>query len=73
MVSSGPLLRLLTAINRRRMKLLMALALAAYVASVWGNFINMRSIQDNGDQKVESKIEEAVAPLREKIRDLEKS
>ncbi|EOA93232.1 UDP-glucuronic acid decarboxylase 1 [Anas platyrhynchos] len=34
---------------------------------------NMRSLQENGDQKVESKIEEAVAPLREKIRDLEKS
>ncbi|XP_049690226.1 UDP-glucuronic acid decarboxylase 1 isoform X1 [Accipiter gentilis] len=73
MVSKGPLLRLLTAINRRRMKLLMGLAFVAYVASVWGNFVNMRSLQENGDQKVESKIEEAVAPLREKIKDLEKS
>ncbi|XP_064359119.1 UDP-glucuronic acid decarboxylase 1 isoform X1 [Dromaius novaehollandiae] len=73
MVSKGPLLRLLTAINRRRMKLLMGLAFIAYVASVWGNFVNMRSLQENGDQKVESKIEEAVAPLREKIKDLEKS
>ncbi|XP_062457622.1 UDP-glucuronic acid decarboxylase 1 isoform X2 [Rhea pennata] len=73
MVSKGPLLRLLTAINRRRMKLLMGLAFIAYVASVWGNFVNMRSLQDIGDQKVESKIEEAVAPLREKIKDLEKS
>ncbi|KAM9206102.1 UDP-glucuronic acid decarboxylase 1 isoform 2-T2 [Mergus octosetaceus] len=73
MVSKGPLLRLLTAINRRRMKLLTGLAFVAYVASVWGNFVNMRSLQENGDQKVESKIEEAVAPLREKIRDLEKS
>ncbi|KAM6382513.1 UDP-glucuronic acid decarboxylase 1 isoform X4 [Rissa tridactyla] len=72
MVSKGPLLRLLTAINRRRMKLLMGLAFLAYVASVWGNFVNMRSLQENGDQKVESKIEEAVAPLREKIKDLEK-
>uniref|UniRef100_A0A8C2TQ82 UDP-glucuronic acid decarboxylase 1 n=2 Tax=Neognathae TaxID=8825 RepID=A0A8C2TQ82_COTJA len=43
-----------------------------YVA-VWGNFVNMRSLQENGDQKVDSKIEEAVAPLREKIKDLEKS
>uniref|UniRef100_A0A8B9M323 UDP-glucuronate decarboxylase N-terminal domain-containing protein n=1 Tax=Accipiter nisus TaxID=211598 RepID=A0A8B9M323_9AVES len=58
MVSKGPLLRLLTAINRRRMKLLMGLAFVAYVASVWGNFVNMRSLQENGDQKVESKIEE---------------
>ncbi|KFP04151.1 UDP-glucuronic acid decarboxylase 1, partial [Calypte anna] len=41
--------------------------------AVWGNFVNMRSLQENGDQKVESKIEEAVAPLREKIKDLEKS
>uniref|UniRef100_A0A8B9P4D1 UDP-glucuronate decarboxylase 1 n=1 Tax=Apteryx owenii TaxID=8824 RepID=A0A8B9P4D1_APTOW len=73
MVSKGPLLRLLTAINRRRMKLLMGLAFIAYVASVWGNFVNMRSLQENGEQKVESKIEEAVAPLREKIKDLEKS
>ncbi|OWK58241.1 UDP-glucuronic acid decarboxylase 1 [Lonchura striata] len=73
MVSKGPLLRLLTAINRRRMKLLMGLAFVAYVASVWGNFVNMRSLQENGDQKVESRIEEAVAPLREKIKDLEKS
>uniref|UniRef100_A0A8V0YJT1 UDP-glucuronate decarboxylase 1 n=1 Tax=Gallus gallus TaxID=9031 RepID=A0A8V0YJT1_CHICK len=72
MVSKGPLLRLLTAINRRRMKLLVGLACIAYVASVWGNFVNMRSLQENGDQKVESKIEEAVAPLREKIKDLEK-
>lgn len=32
MVSKGPLLRLLTAINRRRMKLLMGLAFLAYVA-----------------------------------------
>lgn len=32
MVSKGPLLRLLTAINRRRMKLLMGLAFVAYVA-----------------------------------------
>lgn len=32
MVSKGPLLRLLTAINRRRMKLLTGLAFVAYVA-----------------------------------------
>ncbi|KAG9492505.1 hypothetical protein GDO78_000806 [Eleutherodactylus coqui] len=66
--------RLLTAINRRMMKLLIALALIAYVASVWGNFVNMsRSIQENGEQKMEKKIEEVIAPLRDKIRDLEKS
>lgn len=35
MVSKGPLLRLLTAINRRRMKLLMGLAFVAYVACEW--------------------------------------
>uniref|UniRef100_A0A8I3WIC3 UDP-glucuronate decarboxylase N-terminal domain-containing protein n=1 Tax=Callithrix jacchus TaxID=9483 RepID=A0A8I3WIC3_CALJA len=33
----------------------------------------MRSIQENGELKIESKIEEIVEPLREKIRDLEKS
>ncbi|KAM9585360.1 UDP-glucuronic acid decarboxylase 1 isoform 5-T5 [Trichechus inunguis] len=46
--------------------------------TVWGNFVNMsfllnRSIQENGELKIESKIEEIVEPLREKIRDLEKS
>ncbi|KAG8451827.1 hypothetical protein GDO86_003863 [Hymenochirus boettgeri] len=66
--------RLLTAINRRMMKLLIALALIAYVASVWGNFVNMsRSLQENREQKIDIKIEEVIAPLREKIRDLEKS
>uniref|UniRef100_A0A8D0GNJ3 UDP-glucuronic acid decarboxylase 1 n=1 Tax=Sphenodon punctatus TaxID=8508 RepID=A0A8D0GNJ3_SPHPU len=60
MVSKGPLLRLLTAINRRRMKLLMGLALVAYVACEWGRerLGHSPSIQDNGDQKVENKIEE---------------
>ncbi|XP_057352861.1 UDP-glucuronic acid decarboxylase 1 isoform X5 [Manis pentadactyla] len=75
---SKALLRLVSAVNRRRMKLLLGLALLAYVASVWGNFVNMsfllnRSIQENGELKLESKIEEIVEPLREKIRDLEKS
>ncbi|MEJ1285300.1 UDP-glucuronate decarboxylase 1 [Cricetulus griseus] len=55
------------------MKLLLGIALLAYAASVWGNFVNMRSIQENGELKFESKIEEIVEPLREKIRDLEKS
>ncbi|KAM5253522.1 UDP-glucuronic acid decarboxylase 1 isoform 4-T4 [Hipposideros larvatus] len=32
-----------------------------------------RSIQENGELKIERKIEEIVEPLREKIRDLEKS
>ncbi|NXY28232.1 UXS1 decarboxylase, partial [Pomatorhinus ruficollis] len=75
MVSKGPLLRLLTAINRRRMKLLMGLAFVAYVACVdyFFSFLANRSLQENGDQKVESRIEEVVAPLREKIKDLEKS
>uniref|UniRef100_A0ABK0L987 UDP-glucuronate decarboxylase 1 n=1 Tax=Rattus norvegicus TaxID=10116 RepID=A0ABK0L987_RAT len=43
------------------------------VEAVWGNFVNMRSIQENGELKIESKIEEIIEPLREKIRDLEKS
>ncbi|NXX45761.1 UXS1 decarboxylase, partial [Tricholaema leucomelas] len=77
MVSKGPLLRLLTAINRRRMKLLMGLAFVAYVACMddvlFFFFFANRSLQENGDQKVESKIEEVIAPLREKIKDLEKS
>ncbi|XP_036023432.1 UDP-glucuronic acid decarboxylase 1 isoform X3 [Onychomys torridus] len=77
MVSKG-LLRLISSVNRRRMKLLLGIALLAYAASVWGNFVNMsfllnRSIQENGELKLESKIEEIVEPLREKIRDLEKS
>uniref|UniRef100_A0A8C5X6H9 UDP-glucuronic acid decarboxylase 1 n=1 Tax=Malurus cyaneus samueli TaxID=2593467 RepID=A0A8C5X6H9_9PASS len=61
MVSKGPLLRLLTAINRRRMKLLMGLAFVAYVACEYGlffSFLANRSLQENGDQKVESRIEE---------------
>ncbi|XP_054441828.1 UDP-glucuronic acid decarboxylase 1 isoform X3 [Pteronotus mesoamericanus] len=75
---SKALLRLVSAVNRRRMKLLLGIALLAYVASVWGNFVNMsfllnRSIQENGELKIERKIEEIVEPLREKIRDLEKS
>ncbi|XP_006872509.1 PREDICTED: UDP-glucuronic acid decarboxylase 1-like [Chrysochloris asiatica] len=70
---SKALLRLVSAINRRRMKLLLVIAVVAYVASVWGNLVNMRSIQENGELKIESKIEEIVEPLREKIRDLEKS
>ncbi|XP_045139843.1 UDP-glucuronic acid decarboxylase 1 isoform X3 [Echinops telfairi] len=75
---SKALLRLVSAINRRRMKLLLGIALVAYVASVWGNIVNMsfllnRSIQENGELKIESRLEEIVEPLREKIRDLEKS
>jgi len=37
------------------------------------SFLLNRSIQENGELKIESKIEEIVEPLREKIRDLEKS
>uniref|UniRef100_A0A3Q2HP29 UDP-glucuronic acid decarboxylase 1 n=1 Tax=Equus caballus TaxID=9796 RepID=A0A3Q2HP29_HORSE len=70
---SKALLRLVSAVSRRRMKLLLSVALLAYVASVWGNFVNMRSIQEHDELKIESKIEEMVEPLREKIRDLEKS
>ncbi|XP_064165914.1 UDP-glucuronic acid decarboxylase 1 [Anguilla rostrata] len=64
---------LVTSINRRMMKFLVALALIAYIASVWGTYTNMRSIQEQGEMKIEHKINEAVAPLREKIRDLELS
>ncbi|XP_026984483.1 UDP-glucuronic acid decarboxylase 1 isoform X3 [Sagmatias obliquidens] len=75
---SQALLRLASAVSRRRMKLLLGIALLAYVASIWGNLVNMsfllnRSIQENGELKIESRIEEIVEPLREKIRDLEKS
>ncbi|MED6257491.1 hypothetical protein ATANTOWER_024881 [Ataeniobius toweri] len=45
-------------LNRRMMKLLFALALIAYIASVWGTYTNMRSIQENGDLKIEQKIDE---------------
>ncbi|XP_043547693.1 UDP-glucuronic acid decarboxylase 1 isoform X1 [Chiloscyllium plagiosum] len=60
-------------INRRMIKFLIALALLAYVASVWGNFVSMRSLQEEGEQKVERKIEEALAPLKEKIKEIETS
>lgn len=55
------------------MKLLFALALIAYIASVWGTYTNMRSLQEHGEMKIEQRIDEAVAPLREKIRNLEQS
>ncbi|XP_034042631.1 UDP-glucuronic acid decarboxylase 1 isoform X1 [Thalassophryne amazonica] len=88
---------LISGLNRRMMKLLFALALIAYIASVWGTYTNMRSIQEQGEMKIEQRIDEmepkgsiyretrpgprmelwgtpqAVAPLREKIRDLEQS
>ncbi|KAB0357078.1 hypothetical protein FD754_001234 [Muntiacus muntjak] len=70
---SQPLLRLASTVSRRRMKLLLVIALLTYVASVWGNLVNMRSIQENGELRIESRIEEIIEPLREKIRDLEKS
>uniref|UniRef100_A0A1A8VGB3 UDP-glucuronic acid decarboxylase 1 n=3 Tax=Nothobranchius TaxID=28779 RepID=A0A1A8VGB3_NOTFU len=65
--------RLISGLNRRMMKLLFALALIAYIASVWGTYTNMRLIQEQGDVKIEQKIDEVVSPLREKIRDLEQS
>ena len=33
----------------------------------------MRSIQENGELRIESRLDEIIEPLREKIRDLEKS
>uniref|UniRef100_A0A8C5B0Y4 UDP-glucuronic acid decarboxylase 1 n=1 Tax=Gadus morhua TaxID=8049 RepID=A0A8C5B0Y4_GADMO len=63
----------ISGINRRMMKLLVALALIAYIASVWGTYTNMRSIQELSEMKIEQRIDEAVAPLREKIHDLELS
>ncbi|KAI4534413.1 hypothetical protein MG293_015273 [Ovis ammon polii] len=70
---SQPLLRLASPVSCRRMKLLLCIALLAYVASVWDNLINMRSIQENGELRIESRLDEIIEPLREKIRDLEKS
>ncbi|XP_048389406.1 UDP-glucuronic acid decarboxylase 1 isoform X1 [Stegostoma tigrinum] len=67
------LVALFSNINRRMIKLLIALALLAYVASVWGNFVSMRSLQEEGEQKIERKIEEALAPLKEKIKEIETS
>uniref|UniRef100_A0A8C7Z3W7 UDP-glucuronic acid decarboxylase 1 n=1 Tax=Oryzias sinensis TaxID=183150 RepID=A0A8C7Z3W7_9TELE len=64
---------MISGLNRRMMKLLVALALIAYIASVWGTYTNMRSIQEQGDLKIEQIVEEAVAPLKEKIHDLEQS
>ncbi|MGH0133289.1 UNVERIFIED_CONTAM: hypothetical protein FKN15_053709 [Acipenser sinensis] len=64
---------LISGINRRMMKFLIILALIAYIASVWGTYTSMRTIQENGELQIERKIEEVIAPLREKIRDLEVS
>uniref|UniRef100_A0A4W3JPI8 UDP-glucuronic acid decarboxylase 1 n=1 Tax=Callorhinchus milii TaxID=7868 RepID=A0A4W3JPI8_CALMI len=55
------------------MKLLIALALLAYIASVWGNLVTVRSLQEEKEQGIEGKIEEAIAPLKEKIREIETS
>ncbi|XP_055493082.1 UDP-glucuronic acid decarboxylase 1 isoform X2 [Leucoraja erinacea] len=64
---------LLSAINRRTMKLMIVLALLSYVVSLWGNFVTMRSLQEESEQKIERKIEEALIPLKEKIREIETS
>ncbi|CAI5655674.1 UDP-glucuronic acid decarboxylase 1 isoform X2 [Neolamprologus brichardi] len=64
---------MISSLNRRIMKLLFALALIAYIASVWGTYTNMRSIQEIGEMKIKQQIEDVVAPLKEKIRDLEQS
>uniref|UniRef100_A0A3P8NEG4 UDP-glucuronic acid decarboxylase 1 n=1 Tax=Astatotilapia calliptera TaxID=8154 RepID=A0A3P8NEG4_ASTCA len=106
---------MISSLNRRIMKLLFALALIAYIASVWGTYTNMRSIQEIGEMKIKQQIEDGgatpglecwcpagfrcvldqtqliqmaklppqhvlkfsrglvVAPLKEKIRDLEQS
>ncbi|XP_057709074.1 UDP-glucuronic acid decarboxylase 1 [Corythoichthys intestinalis] len=66
-------IRLISGLNRRMLKLLFTLALVAYIASVWGTYTNMRSTKEYGVEMIEQKIDEAVAPLREKIRDLEQS
>ncbi|MGH0133898.1 UNVERIFIED_CONTAM: hypothetical protein FKN15_067384 [Acipenser sinensis] len=76
---------LISGINRRMMKFLIALALIAYIAfdyiSLFKNEMNLvppfripnRTIQENGELQIEKKIEEVIAPLQEKIRDLEVS
>ncbi|XP_032878512.1 UDP-glucuronic acid decarboxylase 1 isoform X2 [Amblyraja radiata] len=64
---------LLSAINRRTMKLMIVLALLSYVVSLWGNFVTMRSLQEESEQKIERKIEEALIPLKEKMREIETS
>uniref|UniRef100_A0A4W5RTI4 UDP-glucuronic acid decarboxylase 1 n=1 Tax=Hucho hucho TaxID=62062 RepID=A0A4W5RTI4_9TELE len=48
----------ISGLNRRMMKLLVALALIAYIASVWGTYTNMRSIQEHGEMKIEERIDE---------------
>ena len=70
---SQPLLHLSSAVSCRRMKLLLGITLLASLASVWDNLVNMRSIQENGELRIESRIEEIIEPVREKIRDLKKS
>uniref|UniRef100_A0A4W2H3Z7 UDP-glucuronic acid decarboxylase 1 n=1 Tax=Bos indicus x Bos taurus TaxID=30522 RepID=A0A4W2H3Z7_BOBOX len=70
---SQPLLRLASAVSCRRTKPLLCIALLAYVASVWDNLVNMRPIQENGELRIESRLDKIIEPLREKIRDLEKS
>ncbi|CAN0004344.1 unnamed protein product [Rangifer tarandus platyrhynchus] len=68
---SQPLL-LASAVSCRRMKLLLGITLLASLASVWDNLVNMRSIQENGELRIESRIEEIIEPVTEKIRDLKK-
>lgn len=70
---SQPLLYLVSAVSCRRMKLLLGITLLASLASVWDNLVKMRSIQENGELRIESRIEEIIEPVREKIRDLKKS
>ncbi|XP_077473099.1 UDP-glucuronic acid decarboxylase 1 isoform X1 [Stigmatopora argus] len=77
--------RLIPGLNRRMLKLLFTLALVAYIASASSCnsdhypspacqcFLHCRSTKENGMDTIEQKIDEVVAPLREKIRDLEQS
>ena len=70
---SQPLLCLASTVSCRRTKLLLCIALLTFVASVWDNLVNMRPIQENGELRIESRLDKIIEPLREKIRDLEKS
>ncbi|XP_078738780.1 LOW QUALITY PROTEIN: UDP-glucuronic acid decarboxylase 1-like [Lampetra fluviatilis] len=57
--------------HHRAMKVLVLLALVAYIVSVWGNLTSIGNMNEGQVKKIEEKIEEAVGPLRDKVKDLE--
>uniref|UniRef100_A0A8C4QJT6 UDP-glucuronic acid decarboxylase 1 n=1 Tax=Eptatretus burgeri TaxID=7764 RepID=A0A8C4QJT6_EPTBU len=58
--------------NPRIMKALIVLALLAYIVSVWGNLKSIRMVNDEEQsKKIKRSVEEVIAPLWDKIHELE--